>query len=56
MLMSTSDNLLLISIHIQDGATALKVATDKGHSEIVSVLVKAHANVNLPNKVIHLLQ
>ena len=54
--MSTSDNQLPISTHMQNGDTALKFAAEKGHSEIVSVLVKAHANVNLPNKVIHLLQ
>ena len=46
----------LFSIHMQDGATALNFAAKNGHSEIVSVLVKAHANMNLPNKVIHLLQ
>ena len=39
---------------MQNGATALKFAAEYGHSEIVSVLVKAHAKVNLPNKVIHL--
>ena len=50
--MSTSNNLLLISTHMQDGETALKFAADYGHSEIVSVLLRAHANVNLPNKVI----
>ena len=37
---------------MQNGNTALKHAAGNGHSEIVSVLVKAHANVNLPNKVI----
>ena len=37
---------------MQDGSTALGVAAAKGHFEIVRVLVKADANVNLQTKVI----
>ena len=37
---------------MQDGSTALSIAAEKGHFEIVSVLVKADANVNLQTKVI----
>ena len=37
---------------MQNGSTALTIAAEKGHSEIVSVLVKADANVNLQTKVI----
>ena len=37
---------------MQNGSTALSIAAEKGHFEIVSVLVKADANVNLQTKVI----
>ena len=37
---------------MQNGSTALSMAAEKGHNEIVSVLVKADANVNLQTKVI----
>lgn len=37
---------------MQNGSTALSFAAEKGHFEIVSVLVKADANVNLQTKVI----
>ena len=33
------------------GDTALVAAVDKGHTEIVEILVKAGANVNFRNKV-----
>ena len=38
--------------HMQNGSTALSIAAEEGHFEIVSVLVKADANVNLQTKVI----
>ena len=37
---------------MENGSTALTFAAEKGHSEIVSVLVKSDANVNLQTKVI----
>ena len=38
-------------IFVQDGRTALYYAARKGHNEVVSLLVEAHADINLPQKV-----
>lgn len=37
---------------IQDGTTAVSYAAQYGHSDIVSLLIKAKADINLPDKVI----
>ena len=47
---------ILTSIHLifhfkQDGSTALIYAAEKGHSDVVSLLVEAHADINLPDEV-----
>ena len=36
---------------IQDGTTALIYAAENGHSDVVSLLVEAHADINLPDEV-----
>ena len=38
-------------LSLQDGCTALYWASDKGHDEIVRVLLAAKATVNTQNKV-----
>ena len=37
---------------MQDGRTAVWYATLYGHSNVVSLLISANANINLPDKVI----
>ena len=39
----------------QDGSTALIYAAENGHRNLVSLLVEAHADINLPDKAIILL-
>ena len=41
----------VLYIFVQDGRTALYYAAWKGHNEVVSLLVEAHADINLPRKV-----
>ena len=38
-------------VFLQDGMTALYYAAWSGHNDVVSLLVDAHADVNLPQKV-----
>ena len=38
-------------LHIQDGETALYIASRKGHDQIVELLLRREANVNHQNKV-----
>ena len=38
-------------VFLQDGLTALYYAARNGHNDVVSLLVDAHADVNLPQKV-----
>ena len=41
----------LCFVCVQDGRTALFYAAMNGHSNVVCVLVEAHADLNLPDKV-----
>ena len=36
---------------LQDGWSAILLASVKGHAEVVSLLIAANANVNTPDKV-----
>ncbi len=38
---------------VQDGATALHIASQNGHCEVVRMLLKAKANVNMKTNVSH---
>ena len=38
-------------VFVQDGRTALYYAAWNGHTSVVSLLVEAHADLNLPKKV-----
>ena len=38
---------------MQDGKTALHIAAERGHVGIVQVLIRAHADLNLQDKVLH---
>ena len=40
---------------MQDGTTAVCYAAQYGHSEVVSLLINANADINLPDKVIVIL-
>ena len=39
-------------IFMQDGTTAVSYAAQYGHSEVVILLINANADINLPDKVI----
>ena len=41
----------LFFLFTQDGSTALIYAAQNGHSDVVSLLVEAHADINLPDEV-----
>ena len=41
-------------MYIQDGHTAIHFASQKGYSEIVEMLLKANAKIDLTNKVSYL--
>ena len=43
--------LLLITLTLQDGQTALYVASWNGHDEVVKILLKAKADLNLQRNV-----
>ena len=43
------------SLHVQDGQTALFIASRKGHGQIVELLLRREANVNHQTKVRRLL-
>jgi len=38
--------------HVQDGCTALLLAADKGHEDVVQLLIEAHADPDLQDEVI----
>ena len=44
-----------IYIYIQDGLTPIHIASQKGYSEIVEMLLKANTWIDLTNKVSYLL-
>ena len=46
----TSD-LSYFPLHVQDGQTALYIASDKGHDQIVELLIRREADVNHLTKV-----
>jgi ankyrin repeat protein len=47
-----TDMLLLLSYFSpQSGDTALHDASNKGHPEVVQILVQSHADVNVKNRV-----
>ena len=39
--------------HVQDGCTALLLAADKGHEDVVQLLIEAHADPDLQDEVIY---
>lgn len=43
--------LIILVLALQDGLTALMVAAQEGHTEIVRVLLQSGAAVNVQNKV-----
>ena len=43
--------MTFISVYIQEGETALYVASEKGYFEIVQILLKANASTDIANKV-----
>ena len=49
--MSTIEHYLLDLIHVQNGRTALYIASGKGHDQIVELLLKREAGVNHQTKV-----
>ena len=40
-----------VYVYIQDGETALYIASDKGHVAVVELLLQKHANVSICTKV-----
>ena len=41
----------VLIIHVQDGETALYIAKQKGHMEVVQLLLQIHADVSISKKV-----
>ena len=56
MVACTSDSivcsiLVLMTLTLQDGQTALIVASHSGHDEVVKILLRAKANLNVQTNV-----
>lgn len=43
--------LVIVSIHVQDGMTALYLASLKGHRAVIKQLLQCHADVSITKKV-----
>ena len=49
----TRDSTCTLIIHVQNGITALYIATHEGHKEVVQLLLQKHADVSISKMVPH---